>query len=104
MKDMEDMRSYAKEVTADLTGINNRTTAKVKPMKSLGSLLVNKERHTFGLPFWDDNGGNFAGGEIHGLLGPTGGGKTVIGIGVACAQAKMHRHVIYVTYEQEIAR
>lgn len=95
-----DLKTQAKRLTNDLNQTGIRRSAQIKPLFNLESLLKARERTGFEVPFWDACGGCYAPGERHGLLGPTGGGKTVLAVSVLCGQAKAGRHVAMFTYEQ----
>ena len=59
------------------------------------------EREPTGLTFLDMLfGGGTLDTECYGILGPSGGGKTVMSIQLACSLAARGQHVEYFTYEQ----
>jgi len=45
-------------------------------------------------------GGGFIPGNLYGLIGPSGGGKTMLSQFLACEMARERRHVFYFSYEQ----
>jgi len=47
-------------------------------------------------------GGGMTTGTVNGFLGPTGGGKTMMAMQIVTSQAKEHKHVLGLTYEQPI--
>ena len=58
-------------------------------------------REPTGLTFLDlQFGGGTMDTECYGVLGPTGGGKTVLSVQLACGIAARKQHVEYFTYEQ----
>ena len=104
MQSMTDMEKVAKKIAGDFTDMSMAKKAKrVKPLMSLAKYLVHQDRIPTGIPFWDERGGSYIPGELLGIIGPSGGGKTIMAIMVLCAQALARRHCIYVSYEQEIA-
>ena len=104
IQNMHDVAKVAKLISYDFADMNMASKAKrVKPLLSLSKYMVKQDRKPLGIPFWDARGGSFIPGEIIGLLGPSGGGKTVLSMMVLCEQAKRGEHCIYFTYEQEIA-
>jgi RecA/RadA recombinase len=75
----------------------------LEPFTNPERYLVHEERLPFGLGYIDEVlGGGLARGELCGLLGPTGGGKTVISSGLAVEQALRGRDVLLVTFEQPL--
>ena len=98
---MEDMRRYADGIASDLAASTSSKNALVKPLDSLDRLLEHKDRHSFGVRVLDlVTGGGIAGGEALGVLGPTGGGKTVLAVGMACERALRRRNAVLASYEQ----
>jgi len=100
MSSLKELQKIATNITSDLGALGGRKSARMKPLFNMARLLQAKERLGFGVRFWDDNGGKFGPGELHGLLGPSGGGKTVMGVSVACGQIRANRHVMLCLYEQ----
>jgi hypothetical protein len=97
---VKDLQKIAQRISSDLGALGGKRSARMKPLFNLETLLQAKNRIGFGVRFWDDNGGKFAPGELHGLLGPTGGGKTVMAVSVACGQVRAGRHTMLCLYEQ----
>ena len=97
---VQDLQKIASSISNDMASLGSQQSARMKPLFNMGTLLKAKERIGFGVRFWDDNGGKFGPGELHGLLGPQSGGKTVMAISVACGQIRANRHVMLFLYEQ----
>jgi len=97
---VKDLHRIAQRISSDISALGGRRSARMKPLFNMESLLTAKERIGFGVRFWDDNGGKFGPGELHGLLGPPSGGKTVMAVAVACGQMRANRHVMLCLYEQ----
>ncbi len=73
------------------------------PLASPDRYLKKQERIPLGIHFWDElSGGGIAGGEVFGLLGPTGGGKTVLSVSVLIGRAMRGMHVNLYQYEQSV--
>lgn len=66
------------------------------------SILRVTPRYSWGLPHWDASGSDWYIKEIHGLLGPSGGGKTVNACTIAEAQCRAGRNVALALYEQAL--
>lgn len=98
---LEELRKYVNEVGNDLAGLSSDQQAMAKPLEDPGRFLVRRPRMPFGIRALDlISGGGLAPGEVMGLLGPTGGGKTVMAVGMACERARRAQHVQLYTYEQ----
>jgi len=99
----EDLRKYVTEVSGEISSLNTSADALVKPFRSLDKYLVYKPRHPFGIRVLDlITGGGIAPGETLGLLGPTGGGKTVLAVGMLCERVLRKQHAMLVSYEQPV--
>jgi len=77
----------------------------VNPPLDPFDLVVNvptfKSRQPTGVGFWDMlTGGGTSENECYGILGPTGGGKTLLAVQLACSMAERGQDVEYFTYEQ----
>lgn len=59
-------------------------------------------RFSWGLPYWDASGSDWYIKEVHGLLGPSGGGKTINACTIAEAQLRAGRKVALALYEQAL--
>lgn len=96
------------ELMTQLTNIHNAT--RVAPMASMDQLFTpegiefkNSVRHPTGLQMIDElMGGGTAPGELYGLLGPTGGGKTTVSSMLANEIARGGQNVCLFSYETEI--
>ena len=98
---LEEMKEYVNGISADMAVLSSSGDARVKPLQTPEKFLVHKERHEFGVRVLDlITGKGLADGEILGLLGPTGGGKTVFAVGMLCEGALRHKHTILASYEQ----
>lgn len=82
--------------TATVQTADPRTFPLLHPDK----YLVESHRRTTGLNFWDELSGGICPGEVWGLLAPTGGGKTLITISMACEWALRHDTVYLCSYEE----
>ena len=99
---LDEMRKYVNNVNADIASLSNDGQALIKPLQDPKKYLVKKVRHLFGVRVLDlITGGGLADGEVMGLLGPTGGGKTVLAVGMLCEGAMRKQHVMLATYEQK---
>ena len=99
---LEEMRAYVTGVASDIANITSTSDAIEKPLKTPDKFLVRKIRDTFGIRVLDlITGGGIAPGEMLGLLGPTGGGKTVFAIGMLCERAMRKQHVLLASYEEK---
>jgi RecA/RadA recombinase len=102
LETVEEMKAYVTEVSSDISKLNSKEDAWVKPLATPELFLVKKERTPFGVRVLDlVTAGGLAPGESLGILGPTGGGKTVMAVGLTCERAKRKQHVTLVTYEQQ---
>jgi len=101
MGTLEDMRKYVSDTSSDMAGMASDGQALAKPLENPGRYLVRKMRMPFGIRVLDlISGGGLAPGEVMGLLGPTGGGKTVLAVGMACERARRLQHVHLYSYEE----
>jgi len=99
---IDEMRKYVNEVTADMASLACDGQALSKPLQNPEAYLVRKVRSIFGVRVLDlATGGGLAPGEVLGLLGPTGGGKTVLAVGMLCERALRGKHVMLASYEQK---
>lgn len=65
-------------------------------------VIVLEKRDGTGVVYIDELlGGGTRAGEVYGLVGPTGRGKTVAAVQLAVSKAEFKKHVAYFTYEQE---
>jgi RecA/RadA recombinase len=99
---MEEMRKYVNDLSADMATMSTDGSALDKPLLNPENFLVKKIRAPFGVRVLDlITGGGLAPGEVIGLLGPTGGGKTVFAINMLCEKAKRYKHSMLISYEEE---
>jgi len=99
----EDMRKHIGEVQQDLARLaGGGKSRRTNPMKDLEANLSRAQRRAFGVDVMDKLVQGFAPGEMMGLLGPTGGGKTIISVGLVCERAIRREHTLWLTYEQGI--
>lgn len=66
------------------------------------TILRTSPRYPWGIPYWDASGNTWYKKELHGLLGPTGGGKTVNACNIAEAQLRAGFRVAVALYEQAL--
>lgn len=73
------------------------------PLSEVADLMCHRERIPMGINFLDklSNGGGRAK-ELWTILGPSGGGKTMLTVQLAVAQTLMGNHCVWVTYEQSM--
>ena len=101
MKSLDDVRNYMQETSTAMAGLTGDVSARSKPLLDLARHLKHKNRRPLGLRFWDIMlGGGVAEGEMIGVLGPSGGGKTVLSVSLACEKAKRREHVLLYSYEE----
>ena len=101
MRNLDDMRAFMAETNTAVSGAKNDTSSRSKPLLDLPRHMVRKNRWPTGIRFWDEMlGGGIASAEMIGLLGPSGGGKTVLAIGLVCERAKREEHSLYFSYEE----
>lgn len=102
--DVDEIHGALSSIKADIRTINvRRKQVFDRPLLNPERYLIADERIPLGISFWDDisfGGGRL--GDIWGVLGPTGGGKTTLAVQLACAQAIAQRHVAYLTFEQRV--
>ncbi len=102
--DVDEIHSALSKIRSDIRTINvRRKQVFSRPLMYPEKYLIADERLPLGISFWDDisyGGGRL--GDIWGILGPTGGGKTTLAVQLACAQAVAQNHVVYLTYEQRV--
>jgi len=79
-------------------GVRKRPLAKDQRQKLLRSV----QRRAWGVPYWDASGLSWNAKELHGLLGPSGGGKTVNMTNIATALIKQGYNVMVALYEQAL--
>ena len=103
LNNVEEMKRHVNKLSRDITALESSN-------KSLGSkvmlhpeqFLVKTIRRPLGMPVWDlVFGGGLAAGEVVGLLGPTGGGKTAFSVGAVCESALRGEHAHLYTFEQD---
>lgn len=98
---LEEMREYVNQTASSLAKASTTEEALVKPLMDPGRFLVRMDRRSYGIRVLDlVTGGGQADGETIGMLGPTGGGKTVFAVGLACEKAMRGHHSMIVSYEQ----
>lgn len=93
-----------KELSATLDTVVPKASVRKRPLRKEEriKLLQMVPRWTWGIDYWDNAGLNWYIREIHGILGPTGGGKTVNIVNIAVAQIKQGRRVCIALYEQAL--
>ena len=103
LQNVEEMRRHVDKLSRDLASLesDNRPLGS-KVLLQPERYLVKTTRRPLGLPVWDlVFGGGVAAGEVVGLLGPTGGGKTVFSVGACCESALRGEHTHLYTFEQD---
>jgi energy-coupling factor transporter ATP-binding protein EcfA2 len=99
----EDIQGLINNTASEMTvmGSGEDEDDLLTPLDDPDKYLVVNPKEPMGMDFWDlISGGGFAAGEVIGLLGPTGGGKSTLAVQLACAQAKRKKHVVLNLYEQ----
>jgi len=91
-------------VSAVLQNVIPKRTVRKRPLaaETRSDLLRATKRWKWGIDYWDTAGLRWYKKEIHGLLGPTGGGKTVNMTTIATRQLKYGRKVLVALYEQAL--
>lgn len=91
-------------VSSMLQNVVPKRKVRVRPLtrESRTRLLRVTPRWKWGIDYWDEAGLTWYKKEIHGLLGPTGGGKTVNMTNIATRQLKYERKVLIALYEQAL--
>jgi len=103
--DLNALKRAVKDISLDVNRIalNNKTDIDDFPLINPSKYLKKQERIPLGIHFWDEMaGGGIAGGEVFGLLGPTGGGKTVLSVSIMVGRAMRGQHVNLYQYEQSL--
>ena len=102
MNTTEELKSFVMKAGADMSKVSGSdASAMSNPLLDPTRFLVHKDASPLGVRVVDTVvGGGMAPGEILGLLGPTGGGKTVLAVNILCEQAKRHRHAVLFQFEQ----
>lgn len=73
------------------------------PFKDIEELATHSVRIPTGINWLDEvSSGGGRSGELWLILGPSGGGKTVIAVQYSCAQALMGNNTLWATYEQSL--
>lgn len=73
------------------------------PIRDIEELMLHQERIPTGIGFIDRlTGGGLVFGQHLGILGPSGGGKTVISIQLTCNLAIQGHNVLYLQFEQPV--
>ena len=73
------------------------------PIRDIDELMLHQERVPTGIGFIDRlTGGGLVFGQHLGILGPSGGGKTVISIQLMCNLAIQGHNVLYLQFEQPV--
>ena len=100
----EDLIDNVSGVASMLQNVVPKRKVRVRPLarKERTRLLRVTPRWKWGIDYWDEAGLTWYKREIHGLLGPTGGGKTVNMTNIATRQLKYGRKVLVVLYEQAL--
>jgi len=76
---------------------------RILPLRSVESLMVYRKRIPTGVNFIDlASGGGGRSKEVWGILGPSGGGKTMLTVQMCVAQALMGNYTVWATYEQSM--
>ena len=76
---------------------------RILPLRSVESLMVYRERIPTGVNFIDRaSGGGGRTKEVWGILGSSGGGKTMLTVQMCVAQALMGNYTVWATYEQSM--
>jgi len=99
----KDMHGFVAHVQGSASMLRQHDAVKHNPLLNPAQFLVHEDRFPVGVKHIDEMmGGGVARGEMVGLLGPTGGGKTVTAVDVVTEQALRRKHVMYFTFEQEL--
>jgi hypothetical protein len=103
-KSSNNLIEHVSGVSSMLQNVIPKKSVRVHPLakEERTRLLRVTERWSWGIDYWDEAGLSWYKKEIHGLLGPTGGGKTVNMTNIATRQIKQGRNVLIVLYEQAL--
>jgi len=87
-----------------LEGVIPKQGVRKRPLRAENrrKVLRVRPRYKWGIDYWDAAGGSWYKKEIHGFLGPTGGGKTTNMVMVATRQIREGRKVAIALYEQAL--
>lgn len=101
---LENVISNAKQRVSELSDSQNDNEKVVyKPFKEIAELAQFSPRIPCGINWLDDiTSGGGREGEIWLILGSTSGGKSMLTIQYACAQALMGNDTVFATYEQSL--
>lgn len=96
-----EINSFINGIGNDMSSMATASDSLSQPMLRLDKYLFVAPRFPTGVKFWDEMaGGGFTPGEVVGVLGPTGGGKTTMAVQTAIAQAQHRKNMLLVLYEQ----
>lgn len=102
MRTTDELQELIGNITTEVNTINKMDMAALtKPLLHADRFLVHRNKHPLGVRVIDLLvGGGMSPGELLGVLGPTGGGKTVLAVGIACEQTRRKKHVAIFQFEQ----
>lgn len=101
---LEKVINKSKQIVSDIgTNTDRKDKVVYSPFKEIDSLAVHAERVPCGINWMDEiTSGGGREGEMWLILGPSGGGKSMLTIQYACAQALMGYDTIWCSYEQSL--
>ncbi len=102
--DVEEQAARLSGMASLLRNVAPTASVRKRPLaaESREKILRITPRYAWGLPYWDASGSDWYIKEVHGLLGPSGGGKTVNACTIAEAQLRAGRKVAIALYEQAL--
>jgi hypothetical protein len=101
-KSSDGLIEHVSDVATMLKNVVPKRSVRKRPLakEERTRLLRVTKRWRWGIDYWDEAGLTWYKKEIHGLLGPTGGGKTTNMTNIATRQLKEGRKVLIALYEQ----
>lgn len=103
-KNPEDLAKELAGMSETLSAEVTKKSVRKRPLEreNRAKVLRFKPRRHWGIDYWDKSGMDWDEREMHGLLGPTGGGKTVNAVNIAVRQLRERRNVVLALYEQAL--
>ena len=101
---IKDLNAFINKASATCDRIETRAASTIEePLMNPGGCLSTSIKVPVGVRWIDVlSDGGHSRGEVVGVLGPSGGGKSTTSVQILMAQAKRQQHTVLFTYEQSI--